>query len=279
MLTAAQLQSYDENGYLLVKGLLDRNAAASYRGECHDLVRRLATSENLDATWDSARGLDARVPETSIQHCHDVQFFSAAFSRLIVDERFTEVAAQLMGGPNVQLHHTKMFIKPPERGSPFPMHQDHPFFPHARHSMIAAIIHFDDAPEERGCVRVVPGSHRQGPLEHQESAGGNHSLPVERYPLDSAVPCPAAAGDVLFFTYLTVHGSGVNVSDAARTTLLVQMRDPEDSPIVDTHRSRGQGMMLRGINPRARPRATGQPGRRPREDQPGSAREDQRGSS
>jgi phytanoyl-CoA hydroxylase len=54
----------------------------------------------------------------------------------------------------------------------------------------------------------------------------------------------------LFFNYLTVHGSGVNTSDEARTTLLVQMRDPEDDPAVDVHRSRGQGMMLRGIDPR-----------------------------
>jgi len=65
------------------------------------------------------------------------------------------------------------------------------------------------------------------------------------------VPCPARAGDVLFVSYLTIHGSGVNVSDEARTTLLVQMRDPTDPPTVQTHESRGQGMMLRGVDPPA----------------------------
>jgi hypothetical protein len=65
------------------------------------------------------------------------------------------------------------------------------------------------------------------------------------------VPCEAKAGDVLFFSYLTIHGSGVNVSDEARTTLLVQMRDPLDPPSVLTHLSRGQGMMLRGADPSA----------------------------
>jgi hypothetical protein len=53
----------------------------------------------------------------------------------------------------------------------------------------------------------------------------------------------------LFFSYLTIHGSGVNVSSEARTTLLVQMRDPADPPTVKTHESRGQGMLLRGIDP------------------------------
>lgn len=250
MLIQAQLDSYHENGYLLVKGLLSKSEAAGYRKECHELVERLAAHKGeVDATWGSARGLDADVPHTAIQHCHDVQFFSSAFSRLLVDDRVTGVAAQVIGSPNVQLHHTKMFIKPPEKGSPFPMHQDYPFFPHAKHSMIAAIFHFDDAPEEKGCVRAVPGSHRLGPLEH-ESEGGHH-LPIDQYPLESAVACPAEAGDVLFFSYLTVHGSGVNVSDEPRTTLLLQLRDPEDRPTVDTHLSRGQGMMLRGVDPRA----------------------------
>ena len=58
---------------------------------------------------------------------------------------------------------------------------------------------------------------------------------------------------MLFFNYLTVHGSGVNVSPEARTTLLVQMRDREDMPTVKTHESRGQGMMLRGYDPTALP--------------------------
>ena len=138
------------------------------------------------------------------------------------------------------------FIKPPENGSPFPLHQDQPFFPHDKDTMIAATIHFDDAPLEKGCVCVVPGSHKNGPLPTADD--GNH-LPIQEFPLEEATYCEAEAGDVLFFSYLTVHGSSLNVSDEERTTLLVQMRDPEDPPSIATHESRGQGMMLRGINP------------------------------
>ena len=122
---------------------------AALRKECHDLATRLAAERNIDATWGSAREVNAQAKTTAVLHCHDVQFYSAAFSRLIVDERLTGAAAAIIGSPNVQLHHSKMFIKPPERGSPFPMHQDQPFFPHVQHSMIAAITHFDDAPIER----------------------------------------------------------------------------------------------------------------------------------
>lgn len=249
MLTPEQTEFYRENGYVLVQGLLGRREAESYRRECHELAERLGRVRSIDATWGSARQAVADAEETVILHCHDVQFHSAAFSRLIVDERLTQPASQIIGSPNVQLHHTKMFIKPPEKGSPFPMHQDHPYFPHRDHSMIAAIFFFDDAPEEKGCVCVYPGSHKLGPLEHM-SEGGWH-LSFEKYPLSGAVPCPARAGDVLFFSYLTVHGSGLNTSSEARTTLLVQMRDPEDPALQDVHRSRGQGMMLAGTDPLA----------------------------
>jgi ectoine hydroxylase-related dioxygenase (phytanoyl-CoA dioxygenase family) len=199
----------------------------------------------VEATWGSARGM-AGGTQTQLLHRHNVEFFSAAFHKLLLDPRLTDVAAGIIGSPNVALHHTKLFIKPPEKGSPFPMHQDHPFFPHERHSMIAAILHFDDAPEAKGCLRVVPGSHRQGPIEH-EQAGGWH-LPFEQYPLESSVALPAEAGDVLFFSYLTIHGSGVNTSAEARTTLLVQMRDAADRP-VDGEAEPGAGLILRGVRP------------------------------
>ncbi|MEV0612553.1 phytanoyl-CoA dioxygenase family protein [Nonomuraea sp. NPDC050404] len=244
MADSSPARFYREHGYLLVKGLIGKDEARAYREECHAVLARLRP---YDPTWGSARRLAAGA--TELRHCHDVQYHSAAFGRLMLDPRFTDVAAELIGSENVQLHHTKIFVKPAEKGSPFPMHQDAAHFPHTRHTVGAAIFHFDDAPEEKGCVRVVPGSHRQGPLPHVEE-GGWH-LPPARWPLEEALPVQAEAGDVLFLGYLTVHGSGVNRSGEARTTLLVQFRDPEDRPTGDVHLSRGQGMMLRGFDPLA----------------------------
>ena len=248
MLTDDQLAFFQDNGYVLVKGMFGKDEMAHLRQRIHDLARRLYVESNRghDATWGAARQYVEGGAKTILQHCHDVQFYDADLARLIVDARLTSAASSIVG-PNVQLHHTKMFIKPPEKGSPFPMHQDAPYFPHENHSMIAAIIHFDDAPLEKGCVRVVPGSHKLGMLPHSPE-GGWHVDP-DVYPVADATPCPAEAGDVLFFSYLTIHGSGVNVSQEARTTLLVQMRDPMDPPSIRTHESRGQGMMLHGVDP------------------------------
>lgn len=238
MLTPAQLADYHRDGFVHVRGFLAPEEAAAYRAEVHAIAAQ--TAQN-DATWSSVKG------GTQLTHCHDVQFRSAAFTRLLVDPRFTSVAQAIIG-PNVQLHHTKMFVKPPEKGSPFPMHQDYPYFPHRDHSMIAAILHFDDAPDAKGCLRVYPGSHKRGPLP---SEGSDHHLSETEFPLSGAMPIEAKAGDAIFFHYLLAHGSGLNTSDEPRTTLLIQLRDPADVPLNEGHGSRGQGMMLAGVDPTA----------------------------
>jgi ectoine hydroxylase-related dioxygenase (phytanoyl-CoA dioxygenase family) len=243
-LAPEQKSFYEANGYIVVRGLIAPDEAETLRAECHALADRLAAIRNINATWGSAKAM-APGKETALLHCHDVQFYSAAFARLIVDPRVTRIAQDIIG-PNVQLHHTKMFIKPPEKGSPFPLHQDKPFFPHDKDSMIAAVFHFDDAPLEKGCLRVVPGSHKED-LPH--IADGGWHLSPEEYPLSMSTPIPAKAGDVVFFSYRTIHGSGLNESTEARTTMLLQMRDPADPMTIRTHESRGQGMMLAGIDP------------------------------
>ena len=238
---------YRENGYVLAKGVFSREEAAGFRDEAHGLARRLAEAGVGDLR-NQGWGAGAKVTDLprELLHCHNVQYHSGRLSRLLCDPRLSDRAADIVG-PNVLLHHTKMFIKPPEKGAPFPMHQDRPYFPFEKDSMIAAIVHFDDAPLEKGCVRVVPGSYKLGALEHLHDGG--HHLPPEDYPVAEATPCPAEAGDVLFFSYLTIHGSGLNTSSEARTTLLVQMRDPADRPLAAVHLSRGQGVMLRGVDP------------------------------
>ncbi|MBA3943021.1 MAG: phytanoyl-CoA dioxygenase family protein [Herpetosiphonaceae bacterium] len=250
-LSIEQVEHYQEQGYVLLPGVFSASEATEFRREAHELMDRLMRNQDIDATWGSAR-MSVTEPHTKLLHCHNVQFQSAALTRLLVDPRLVDPVADLIG-PNIQLHHNKLFIKPPEKGSPFPMHQDYPFFPHARDTMLAAIIHFDDAPLAKGCVQIVPGSHKHGPLEHD--AEGSFHLPLEQWPLDLATPMEAKAGDVLIFSYLTVHGSGINASNEARTTLLVQMRAADDAPLNNAHHSRGQGMMLRGIDPAGKVRA------------------------
>jgi ectoine hydroxylase-related dioxygenase (phytanoyl-CoA dioxygenase family) len=144
------------------------------------------TADDANHRWSAAE------KETVLKGFHNVQYHDAAFTRAASHPRMVEVLTQLIG-PNVQLHHTKMLVKPPEKGAPFPMHQDYPYFPHERHTVLAASIHLDDTDEENGCLHVVPASHKLGPLE---PTGDSNDLDT---PLEDGTPIPAGAGDVLFF--------------------------------------------------------------------------------
>lgn len=245
MLTPHQVQQYNHEGYVVARGIFTAAELDELERELDGIyARRMAAKAKLDATWDGDWKKD--MPQTEILHTHDVQMFSAAWARAIVHNRFTETLADLIG-PNIQLHHTKAFIKPPEKGSAFPMHQDSPYFPHAKNTMAAAIIHLTDATPEMGCFCVYPGSHKLGqlPTVHERA----HYLDPAAYPIAKAKQLPAQRGDVVIFHYHLIHGSDINRSNRPRKTVLVQFRDPTDKPTSDVHRSHAQGMMLRGVDP------------------------------
>lgn len=232
-------EQYEENGFLLVPGVFDAGEVQ----EMQDALGRALAAEAGDVNHRWSAVEDSTLV---LKGHHDLQYMDAVFTRMVAHPRIVEVLTDLIG-PNVQLHHSKMLVKPPEQGAPFPMHQDYPYFPHERHTMLAASVHLDDTDEENGCLHVVPGSHKLGPLD---SEGPSHALDST---LESGTPCPAKAGDVLFFNYLTIHGSGVNRSTRTRRNVLFQYRDPADVPVlnadgIEDHVDWGMGLMVAGSN-------------------------------
>ena len=251
MLASEQVQFYQDNGYLLVEQVFTPEEVAEGVEETDAMFERMqANGHRLEATWggkwqqhqidEEERG------ETSVLSIHNMQYHSAVFTRMLVHRKLTAAVASLIG-PNVQLHHTKLHVKPPEKGSPFPLHQDYDYFPHADDTMLAAIIYLEDTTIESGCLCVMPGVHRHGVLSHQHD--GSHYLATEEYPIEAATPCEGKAGDVLIFSYLPPHGSYPTRSNHPRRIVLFQFRSASDQPLRDVHQSPGQGMMVSGINP------------------------------
>ncbi|MFC5404043.1 phytanoyl-CoA dioxygenase family protein [Cohnella soli] len=245
MITREQAEFYRENGYLLVEGVFNREEVEEMRAATEAIIERAALSKfDHNAAWQGEYLPPEQLKKLVLKGFHDVHYHDAAFTRALCHPRMASILKMLIG-PNVQVHHSKMLVKPPENGAAFPMHQDHPYFPHERHTMMAASIHMDDADLENGCLQVIPGSHKDGPIPHV----GSHYLNHKEFPISMGTPCPAKAGDVLFFNYLTIHGSDVNRSTRPRRNVLVQYRDPEDMPSADVHVNWGQGLMVCGHNP------------------------------
>jgi len=249
----SETQFYSENGYLLADNVFTLEEVAQMKEALQEIYNKVSQQgETLNATWagnwKKSPEFIGQTSDVQVKSVHNVQNHSAVFSRMLLHTTFCQTAAKLMPDGNVALHHTKVHTKPPGKGSPYPLHQDYPYFPHKLHSLVAAIIHLDDANEENGCMCLIPGSHKQGELETVTDEG-YHYLNPEKYPISKATPVPAKSGSVLFVNYFTPHGSYLNKSTGSRTVLIVQLMSPSDTPLQNVHMSPGRGLLLWGVNP------------------------------
>lgn len=235
---------FHENGYYVAKGLFGRDDVASLESEFDRIVSQIvATGENVNARWSGPEMEKLAATETTVIHTHNVQQFSGAWLRALLNEKFLDVIEAILG-PDIILHHTKLFLKPPEKGSPFPMHQDWGYFPTVKDTMIAGIIHLSEATDEMGCLRVYPGTHKLGRLE---GSMGSTDLLMERYPIEGATVLEAEPGDVVFFHYFLIHGSMPNRSTRPRKTVLVQVHAGDDEAVHNPHHPY-ERLVLRGWN-------------------------------
>ncbi|MEL7027998.1 MAG: phytanoyl-CoA dioxygenase family protein [Pseudomonadota bacterium] len=242
-----ETESFLENGYFVAPSVFSADALEKMERDFDRIAEQLnASGEPVNARWDTPamEGLDDGGSE--VIHTHSVHRYSDVWLRALMDPSFLDWAEKFVG-PNIILHHTKLFLKPPERGAPFPAHQDWSYFPMEQDSMIAGIIFLQDTDDSMGGLRVYPGSHKLGRLEN--SSGLAKSRELADYPIEDAVPVTVNRGDVVFFHYCTLHGSLPNRSDRIRKTVLVQLHSGEDSlednPDVEHHYD---ALTLRGWN-------------------------------
>jgi ectoine hydroxylase-related dioxygenase (phytanoyl-CoA dioxygenase family) len=233
------------NGYYHAQGVFSKDAVAALERDFDRIVTQLmASGEKIDATWMGPEMKRIQAKDDVIIHTHNVQQYSRIWLDAMLHEGFLGVAAQILGD-DIVLHHSKLFQKPPERGSPFPMHQDWSYFPTIKDTMIAGIIHVSDATDAMGCLRVYPGSHKAGRV--LGSGGQKESAFLAEHPIENATVIEAKAGDVLFFHYFTLHGSMPNRSSATRKTVLIQMYAGDDR-IEDGNTHPDERLVLRGFN-------------------------------
>jgi ectoine hydroxylase-related dioxygenase (phytanoyl-CoA dioxygenase family) len=239
-------QFFKQNGYYHAKGVFSPSEVAELERDFDRLVAQLMSSdEHINARWKGPEVEKLGAQNTVVYHTHNVQQFSAAWHRATLQPRFLDVVEAIIG-PDIVLHHTKLFQKPAENGAPFPMHQDWAYFPTEQDSMMAGVIHVSDATDEMGCLRVYPGSHKLGRLQGSWGQSASDIL-LNDYPIEKSTPVECQAGDVVFFSYFTVHGSMPNRSDKVRKTVLVQLHAGDDQ-VEEGNMHPDENVVLRGWN-------------------------------
>jgi phytanoyl-CoA hydroxylase len=126
-------------------------------------------------------------------------------------------------GPDVKLLNDQMLCKPARYGSAKPYHQDSPYWPIQPMELMTMWIALDEATVENGCLRYLKGSHKQGPLAHDESLG-HHRMPegwrdLPGRPEEVLVPIPA--GSAICHHSLVLHETAPNTSWSRRRGLSV----------------------------------------------------------
>ena len=252
MLTQAEIEHYQENGFLRIPQVFSAEEIGELADELDRLVQDWAfTSPGWTGPWRQAYMDPELEKKSKLTAMHDLQFYSAAWCRAIVHPRLTEAIGELIG-PDVEFHHSTMHIKPPQAGHPFPMHQDHPFYPHENGQYVDVLVHLDDTSHENGEIRFLAGSHKEGPLSHiTETAEGPCSphLPTDIYRLEDTTPVPAMRGDVVCFSIYTVHGSYINTTSKPRRMVRVGYRNPQNRQIGGQSLGR-PGLIVRGYRTR-----------------------------
>ena len=216
-LTREQLSFYEENGYLVVMNVVSEDVLARLRTAITEMTEEAQAGR--DARFQPATEPGAGVTATQAAPLrklnelvpHDPFFRSVAASPNILD-----IVQQLAGNAQkIMLYSDQVFLKPAFCGSEKPLHQDNSYFRVTPHSHgVTCWMAVDEATEENGCMRYIPGSHKLGLLPHKELTKAH--LTPEGSGFGEEIPVPVPAGAAIFHHLLTLHSSKANTSPNSR---------------------------------------------------------------
>lgn len=233
MLKKEEIDAYNRDGFLNVKDLFTDEETEQLATDMIRIIEQWGQETiGWKGPWRNRYLSEDEQLNTKAILMHNPHYYSAAWSRVIFHPKLVGCVEDLIGD-TVQWHHTVLHAKPPELGTPFPMHQDYPFYPYNGPKFVDCLLHLDDTPRESGCLCVVPESHKLGPLEHIMGPETAPHLPTEKFHPDTLdyVEIPANSGDVIFFSYHTIHWSNCNRTDSWRKSVRFGYHDATLRPI------------------------------------------------
>ena len=219
-LSAEQLDSYDRDGYLVVRDHLDRESVTRWCDRLVEIVSGQAErSKRMLVMKDVMVAKGAVAPHSDIEAIAKVQDFEGdpVLDTYPHDERVLEVVQQLIGDELMSIH-TMLINKPPNVDGRHPLHQDLLYFPFRPADKIAASwTALEPVNRDNGCLVAVPGSHR-GELRRHGRPNWEYVnrayLGAVGSEIDELIARRAHLemnpGDTVFFHPLLLHGSGRN---------------------------------------------------------------------
>ncbi len=230
--TTQQIEDYQRNGYVILKGLLNQE-------EVEHLRNRAKTDREMDShSYQRDDGTGAKVRLSLWNHPGNGIYGMIARSHKVVDS-----VEQLLGDEAYH-YHSKMIMKEAKVGGAWAWHQDYGYwyengvlFP----DLCSVFIAVDAATVENGCLQVIKGSHKLGRINHiltGEQAGADLERVEEIRKRLELVYVELDKGDAVFFHSNLLHRSDRNNSENPRWAMICCYNAKSNNPYKESHHPR-----------------------------------------
>ncbi|MGL5908940.1 MAG: phytanoyl-CoA dioxygenase family protein [Phycicoccus sp.] len=221
------LEQYETDGYTILRGVIDPDLV----GEASDHI-----------AWLQHRHPDLRPEQLS----HELVATDPFWVRLVGDPRLLDIAAQFIG-PDIALFASHYIVKPPRSGQAVLWHQDGGYWPLDPVRVVTLWLAVDRSTPENGCLRVIPGSHREELHPYREAPGENvlGSETVVEVDESQAADMVLEPGDVEVHHPNILHGSTANTSPHRRAGLTIRYI-PTSTRITAPEQPYASALLLRG---------------------------------
>ncbi len=218
-LTADQIESYERDGYVVVKDVLtgaemaELRAAADFFAEQALHLKADSDVIELDDAAHLADGppLIRRLKSPHTNH--------EAFAKALAHPDVLDIVEDLVG-PDIRWIHTKLNAKHSGGSALAEWHTDWGYYPHTNDSVLELGIAIDPSTEASGCMLVVPGSHTGPALDHSQNGRFIGAVQVGVVDPADVVAVEVMPGDVSLHHVRLLHGSGPNRTAQQRRLLL-----------------------------------------------------------
>ena len=247
-MNAREKQQLELDGYAVIEDVLDpqhdiQPLFEEYEAVLDDLVvdlrrdgaitsefRHLPFAARLIAVAEEAGRsfgpyFDISLPQSGITAQTPIHLGPAVF-RILTNATLLDLVEDVLGGEILvsPIQHVRMKLPlaivanaaTDGLSASVPWHQDNGvMLEEADHTNVLTVwLPLNDATLENGCLRVIPGSHREGLQEHCPSPVKGPHIPARRVQDRRAVSLPMKAGSTLLMHRRTVHSSLDNQTDA-----------------------------------------------------------------
>lgn len=146
---------------------------------------------------------------------------SRRFLELAMHKPIVDLVAQIIG-PDIILWGCHVFCKPASEGFETPWHQDGHYWPIRPLATCTVWVALEPSTRDNGCLRVIPGSHRDHQLhehlhEDRQDLVLNQRMAEGTFDESTAVDLELQPGEMSMHDVYMIHGAKANTSTQRRT--------------------------------------------------------------